>query len=70
MKKIWAILLLGNAPLLCPCYLPIVLGLLAGGIRGRRLRRIPEPSHGPGDRLRRGVLRLRPLAQPEAAQPG
>lgn len=34
MKKIRAVLLLGSVLLLYPCHLPIVLGLLAGGIGG------------------------------------
>jgi len=34
VKKIRAVLLLGSALLLYPCHLPIVLGLLAGGIGG------------------------------------
>lgn len=34
MKNLRAYLLLGSAALLCPCHLPILIGLLAGGVGG------------------------------------
>ncbi len=33
-KNLRAYLLLGSALLLCPCHLPVLLGLLAGGVGG------------------------------------
>ncbi|WP_034389027.1 hypothetical protein [Deinococcus sp. YIM 77859] len=39
MKNLRAYLLLGTAMLLCPCHLPLLLGLLAGGVGGSAFAR-------------------------------